>query len=133
MRKEKLSILIVDDNENYVQRMKRMLYELDNVSAIFSANSYEEAFNQLDTYVHDMVLLDINLPGKSGISLLKKIKERKWPCVVIMISNFSAATYKEQCKKLGARYFLDKTGEFEKVPIIVAGMPLADMITSSIN
>lgn len=133
MRKEKLSILIVDDNESYVQRMKRMLNELDNVSYIFSANNYEEAFSQLDTHAHDMVLLDINLPGKSGISLLKKIQERKWPCEVIMISNFSAETYKEQCKKLGARYFLDKTGEFEKVPMIIAGMPLADMITKNKN
>jgi DNA-binding NarL/FixJ family response regulator len=133
MKKEKLSILIVDDNENYVQRMKRLLNELDNVSCIFSANCYDEAVAQLDTNVHDMVLLDINLPGKSGISLLKKIKEHKWSCEVIMISNFSAETYKEQCKKLGASYFLDKTGEFEKVPMIVAGIPLVDMITTNKN
>lgn len=133
MRKEKISILIVDDNDSYVQRMKLMLNELDNVSFILSANNYEEAFYHLDSHAHDMVLLDINLPGKSGISLLKKIKERKWPCEVIMVSNFSADIYKEQCKKLGATFFLDKTGEFDKVPMIIAGQSLSESLEINTN
>jgi DNA-binding NarL/FixJ family response regulator len=133
MRKEKISILIVDDNDSYVQRMKLMLNELDNVSFILSANNYEEAFCQLTRHAHDMVLLDINLPGKSGISLLKKIKERNWPCEVIMVSNFSADIYKEQCKKLGAMFFLDKTGEFDKLPMIIASQSISKGVEISNN
>lgn len=118
MRQE-YSLLIVDDNKGFVDRMSGMLHHLERVR-VKSAGSYEEAVIQMFEKQPDLVLLDINLPGKSGISLLKKIKETGGQCEVIMISNFSAPCYRERCKKLGALAFLDKTGEFEQVPNLIA-------------
>jgi DNA-binding NarL/FixJ family response regulator len=117
-----ISILIVDDNPGFIKRMKVLLDELENVGSIHSAGDYDEAVIQLDRNKHDTVLLDINLPGKSGISLLKKIKEGDLACKVIMISNHSDGYYKEQCKKLGATHFLDKTTEFDLLPSILTNI-----------
>lgn len=122
MSNKNISVLIVDDDPGFVRRMSMLLDELDNVRIIHSAGSYDEAFKQLDRNKHDMVLLDINLPGKNGIYLLKKIKEMGCSCEVIMLSNCTGKYYKEQCKKLGALYFLDKTEEFDLVPSIVAAV-----------
>jgi len=115
MNSKNISILIVDDNPGFVKRMKALLDGLNNVESIHSAADYDEAVIQLDRNKQDTVLLDINLPGKSGISLLKKIKEEDSSCKVIMISNHSEGYYKEECKKLGALHFLDKTTEFDLV------------------
>jgi len=116
---QKLSVLIVDDNEEFVHRMIDMLTDVDNISSIQTAVDYNEALRMLDNKIHDVVLLDISLPGKSGIHLLQKIQELGWNCNVIMITNSSAGYYEQQCKKLGVTHFLDKTNEFEKVPLII--------------
>ncbi|RYF95112.1 MAG: response regulator [Chitinophagaceae bacterium] len=116
---KKLSVLIVDDNEEFVHRMIELLGDVDNISSIQTAADYNEAFRMLDNKVHDVVLLDISLPGKSGIHLLQKIQELGWNCNVIMITNSSASYYKQQCQKLGVTHFLDKSNEFELVPMII--------------
>lgn len=117
-----LSVLIVDDNEEFVDRMIDLLVDVENISSIQTASDYNEAFRMLDNKAHDVVLLDINLSGKSGIQLLQKIQELGWNCNVIMITNSSGSFYKKQCKKLGVAHFLDKTNEFEKVPMIITSI-----------
>lgn len=119
MKNKKLSILIVDDNENYVRRMTDLLIDIENVSSIQTAGDYNEAFRMLDNKMPDVLLLDISLPGKSGINLLQTMRELKWSSEVIMVTNNTAWYYKEECKKMGVRYFLDKTSEFDKVAGII--------------
>lgn len=116
---KKLSVLIVDDNEEFVDRMVDMLIDVENISSIQTARDYNQAFRMLDNKIHDVVLLDISLPGKNGIHLLQKIQELGWNCNVIMITNSSANYYKQQCLRLGVTHFLDKTNDFEKVPMII--------------
>lgn len=119
MNIKKLSVLIVDDNENFVRRMVDILGEVQSVCSIQTAANYNEAFRMLDNKTHDVVLLDISMPGKSGINLLQTMQELNWNCEVIMITNNSVTYYKELCKKMGVRYFLDKTSEFDRVPDIL--------------
>ncbi len=117
--KKKLIILIVDDNINFIERMISMLDELDNIGYINVANNYDEANRSIAAEKPDVVLLDINLPGKNGIDLLRKIKQNGWSCQVIMITNHVDEYYKEQCSGLGASHFLDKSNEFGLVPSII--------------
>lgn len=118
MRLSKVSILIVDDNVNFVTRMISYLQEMDNIGVIHSAHNYDEASILLDKKP-DLVLLDIQMPGKNGMKLLQEIKESTEDCGVIMLTNHSDDYYRQQCKKLGASHFLDKTNEFELVPGII--------------
>lgn len=119
MKSKKYSILIVDDNESYVERMIDLLGEVENVSSIQTAGNYNDAFRMLDNKIPDILLLDISLPGKSGINLLQTMQKYKWASEVIMISNNTGPYYKEICKGYGVRFFLDKTSEFDQVPGII--------------
>lgn len=116
---KKVSVLIVDDHEFFVERMIGLLTEVNNVSSIQTAGNYHDAFRMLDNRKPDVILLDISLPGKSGLDLLQKIKQLEWDCAVIMISNLTGSYYKQECKRLGASYFLDKSSEFEMVPTLI--------------
>lgn len=112
--------MIVDDNLNFVKRMRGLLEELSSISSINVASDYENALRQINEHRPDFVLLDINLPGKSGIEILKMIKQNKWECEVIMISNHADDYYRNQCFELGAQHFLDKSSEFGLVTEIIS-------------
>ncbi|HEY8389034.1 MAG TPA: response regulator [Parasegetibacter sp.] len=119
MKRRKISVLIVDDNSNFIKRMIGIIVELENINFVHTASNYEEALNMLRREHHDLVLLDINLPSKSGIKLLEAIREASWNCKVVMLSNYSGDSYRQHCTGLGANYFLDKTIDFELVPDIL--------------
>lgn len=122
--KKRLVILIVDDNMNFVNRMIGMLEELENIGNINVAENYDEACRLLDEQQPDVALLDINLPGKNGLALLKKVKQQLPTCEVIMITNHADEYYRQQCRDLGADFFLDKTIEFGLVPGILSRQQL---------
>lgn len=121
-RQRKLLILIVDDNMSFVERMIGLLEEVKNIAYINVASDYDEASRLLLSEPHDLVLLDINLPGKSGIALLKKIKSAGGTTKVMMMTNHAEEYYRVLCRELGADYFLDKSNDFAKVPGIVSHM-----------
>lgn len=117
MRTKKLSVLIVDDNRYYTKRMTDLLRGLDTIKDINTAQNIKEATSILDENEHDLVLLDIQLPDGNGMNLIKPIMESQGE--VIMISNSSSDFYRKQCQQLGARYFLDKTNDFDMVPALL--------------
>lgn len=98
--------------------------EVSNIGYINVAHDYAQAEKFLEEEKPDLVLLDINLPGKNGIELLRKIKESGNKCEVIMVTNHSDDYYKKVCSELGAMYFLDKTNEFAELPEIIGNIHL---------
>jgi DNA-binding NarL/FixJ family response regulator len=118
--KKNIVIMIVDDNVNFVKRMKGLLESLDGIGSINVAGDYDSAVRLLTEQTPDFLLLDINLPGKNGMEILKLIKNNKLKCEVIMITNHADDYYRHQCKKLGAKYFLDKSSEFGLVSEIIS-------------
>lgn len=117
MNKQK--ILIVDDNLNFVERMIGLLRDVSVVEEIYTASDYDEAQRLFMEVCPDIVLLDINLPGKNGIELLKIFKKNRCECKVIMITNHADDYYRQQCHDLGANHFLDKSNDFSLVADIV--------------
>ncbi len=102
--------------------MISLLEETENIGYINVAFDYEEALNCFEKERPDLVLLDINLPGKSGIEILRTIHESGQLCSVIMISNHDNEYYRQQCRQLGAKHFLDKSSDFGMVPSIISQM-----------
>jgi len=124
LMKKDTVILIVDDNMNFVDRMISLLQETDSPRQIYSANNYDEARRLLVEVNPDIVLLDINLPGKNGLEILKMIRSENTFSSVLMLTNHADAYYRQQCMELGADYFLDKSEDFGLVPGIVNQLTL---------
>jgi DNA-binding NarL/FixJ family response regulator len=115
-----LKILLIDDTLIVLQRLQILLSELKQVSRTEAVMSAEEALVLLDHYEPDIMVLDINMPGMNGIEMLKKLpfKQVIRP-VVIMLTNNTFAGYRDECMRLGADYFLDKSRDFQMIPAIV--------------
>ncbi len=132
MNSTKLIVLIVDDNKKFVDRMIGILDDPGNLYNIRVATDYDEAHQQL-LDEPDVVLLDISLPGKSGIEVLRTIYNANWDCKVIMLTNNTNEYYRQQCAGLGASYFLDKSVEFGRVPDIINRMNLGNRAVTCVN
>ena len=120
MKNKNKTVLIVDDSILILERMIPLMEEIEHISFVIHAATYKEGLEVLSRLTPDMVLLDINLPDKSGIELLRVIKERNLEIAVLMISNNADSYYRDICKKLGARYFLDKSTDIDLIPTVLS-------------
>ncbi len=116
---KKLNLLLVDDSITILTRMKELLSEIKYVKSIEIATNGVEAYSAIFKKQPHLVLLDINMPHKNGIELLKEIKQNFPEVKVMMITNQSVEYYKPICIEMGAEYFLDKSTEFELIPEII--------------
>lgn len=110
------SLLIVDDSHIIIERVIESLKEHESVKKIFTATDYKTAVDSLNAHVPAFVLLDIQLPGTSGIELLKYIIKEHPMIKVIMFSNLLDDNYIKVCRKIGAKYFIDKSKDFDLIP-----------------
>jgi two-component system, chemotaxis family, chemotaxis protein CheY len=113
-----MKILVVDD-ERDVQTLfeQRFRKEIKNEEIHFDfAFSGEEALDYLNKHEQEAVLIlsDINMPGMSGLELLRQIKQKymKPPPVVMMITAYGDAENYNTAKQLGADDFLTKPVDF---------------------
>lgn len=120
MNFKRFKVLLIDDTVMILQRLGSLLAELEQVVNIESATSAEEALVVMDDYHPDILVLDINMPGMGGIEMLRKMQgvQINKP-VIIMLTNNTFAGYRDECMRLGADYFLDKSRDFLMIPVIV--------------
>jgi CheY-like chemotaxis protein len=114
-----MKILVVDD-ERDIQTLfeQRFRKEIKDKTLVFAfAFSGEEALEYLSRHEHEAVLIlsDINMPGMSGLELLRQIKQtyHKPPPVVMMITAYGDAENFNTAKELGADDFLTKPVDFK--------------------
>jgi DNA-binding NarL/FixJ family response regulator len=114
-----MNVVIVDDSELVRDRIQKRISELDEIKVTGVASNSIEAQEIIKSSEPDVVILDIKMPGESGIELLRKIKEYYPHIKVIMLTNYPFLQYRSKCYENGADYFLDKSNEFEKVTEIL--------------
>ena len=110
-----MKVLIVDDSKVVRERLITMFSELKGVEVIGQAENSAEAVEAIQKSKPEAVILDIRMPGGSGIDVLKRIKKEKPNLLVIMLTNYPYPQYRKKCMDAGADFFFDKSTEFEKV------------------
>jgi DNA-binding NarL/FixJ family response regulator len=114
MVSDQFTVLVVDDSCMFRQRVICLLNER-NLYPVLQARNYDEAVNWLLKTKVNLALLDISMPGKNGIELLKLIRSRYPGTKVWMISNHADEHYKQVCLSTGADHFFDKSLDFEEI------------------
>jgi PAS domain S-box-containing protein len=102
----KAKILIIDDEEGIRFTFKKFLSAEDYYVA--TAKDYEEAMNFISEIDFDVIFADIILKGKSGIDVLREIKDRKLISPVIMITGYPNIDTASEAVRLGAFDYIPK-------------------------
>jgi len=111
-------ILVVDDEEN-IRKSLKMIFEYEGYSFLEAADG-EEGLELIDETVGlDLILLDIKLPGRDGLDILKELKQRPYSPEVIMISGHGTVQTAVEATKLGAYDFIEKPLHRDRVLLCV--------------
>ena len=109
-----MKVLIVDDSTIVRERLKAMLSEITEPENISQAEDYAEAISSFQKVNPEVLILDIRMPGGSGIDVLQEIKKATNPPLVIVLTNYPYPQYRRKCIEAGADFFFDKSTEFDK-------------------
>lgn len=117
---QRVRVLVVEDSTIVRERVVAMVSDLPNVIVVAEAKDGPEAQRHFQTYQPDVVVLDIQLPGISGLDLLPRFKRENPSCLVIVLTSYASKTLRRQCSALGADHFFEKCTEFVRVTEVLA-------------
>lgn len=112
-----MRVFLADDSPLIRQRLEKTLSSLDGVQIVGEARDARDATDSILELKPDVVILDIQLRGGTGVDVLQDIKRQEPAPVVIMVTNFPE--YRDKCLHVGADYFFDKSTEFHRIPLVV--------------
>jgi len=110
-----LTVYIVDDSDVMRERLAESISDITGIEVTGQSGNPFDALNSIKAEHPDIVILDIRLPGKSGIDMLKDIKRESPAPIVIMVTNYPYRQYRQGCMAAGADYFFSKIDEFEMI------------------
>jgi DNA-binding response OmpR family regulator len=108
-------VLIVDDEETLTWSLAKSLSHDREAYEITTANDGETALSLLKEDNFDLVVLDIRLPGISGLDVLMKIKEENPATKVIIMTAYGSSEIKAKAKARGSLYYLEKPFEIDQM------------------
>jgi len=118
-RRKKMKVFIADDSPLFVERLTELLRDVPGVKLAGQAGDVSESVRRIRQMKPDAVILDLQMPGGSGLDVLRAIRPDHPGLYVLICTNYHYAQYREECLSAGANYFLDKSAEFEKIPAIL--------------
>jgi len=112
----KINVFIADDSLIVREHLVTMIEELAGIEVVGQAENVAEAISAIRNLQPDAVILDILMPGGSGIKVLQNIKQAGAGPMVIILTNYPYPVFRQKCMQAGADFFLDKSTEFNQIP-----------------
>ncbi len=108
-------VFLVDDHQIVRDGIRSLIEDANDIFIIGEAGDGDEMMNMLEPAQPDIILLDINLPGKNGIELIPDIKE-KYPYIKILIlSMYNGDDYIFNSVRAGANGYLPKNSSKDEL------------------
>lgn len=115
MSNKTISLAIIDDHQVVVDGLKAMLAGSNDLEVVFTTTSAEELIKFVKTNPVDVILMDIQMPGMSGIDLCKAVIKENYSCKVIAFSSFDDTFYVHSIVRNGASGYILKNAPKEVV------------------
>ena len=106
--RSRMRILIVDDHAVVREGLKRMLEASEPSWAVEEAANAFEALDRVRSQAFDVAIVDISMPGMSGLDFLKRVRASALPVRVLMLSMYSEEQYAVRAFKGGANGYVTK-------------------------
>jgi two-component system chemotaxis response regulator CheY len=119
MKPKKRPRVLIAEDEAHVRRLLKSVMESIHCDVVGEAENGRDAVSQYFQLKPHMLLLDINMPVKTGKTALAEILKRHPNAFVIMITSLTDSDTIEDCRKLGASGFIRKDLEIEEIKTVI--------------
>jgi DNA-binding NarL/FixJ family response regulator len=110
-----IKVILCDDHALIRRGIRDTLADAEDIEVIGEAGDYGELRALLRDRSCDVLVLDINLPGRSGLDVLHVLKEEGTPMKVLVVSMFPEEQYAMRALKAGASGYLNKGSDAAQV------------------
>ena len=138
MNSPKKNVVLVEDDLLLKEQLIKILGGVDDIEVSFSVSSGEEALKKIPAMAPDVILLDINLPGKSGIECIRDLKKFCPNTEIIMLTAYEEEDNIFNALREGASGYLLKTCAPEELfeairNVYTGGVPFSSHIARKIT
>ena len=108
--------VIADDEENALDELLYLIdWQAEGIQIDAAAHDGKEALELIEKYHPDFIFCDINMPKKTGLEVLRFLREKQYSTLFIAISAYSDFSYVRECLDNGAFTYLLKTVDKEEL------------------
>lgn len=106
-----IKVILCDDHAVVRRGIRDTISEAVDIQVVGEAGSYPELREQLRKVECDVLVLDLNMPGRGGLEVLATLREEGSPVKTLVVSMYPEDQYAIRCLRAGARGYLNKAGE----------------------
>lgn len=111
----KIRIHLADDHQVLIDGLTNLLQTVENFEVVGNSLDGTTVYNDVIQDNADILLLDISMPKKDGIEVLKEFSQKEFPCKVIILSSYDDLKIIKEVMKLGAKGYLTKKSAGENI------------------
>ena len=111
-----MKVLLADDSGLILERLQEMISIYKQIDIVGSYMNGDDALEGLRILKPDLAIIDIKMPGLSGLEVLNEIRNENKTIIFIIFTFSSSDYYRQLAGELGADYFFSKVDDFDKVP-----------------
>ncbi len=111
----KKQVLVADDHTIIRDGMRKILADTDDMEMVGEAANGHEVMDLIRQRDWDLVVLDLSMPGRSGVELIKLIKAERPKCPILIFSMHPEEQYALRALRAGASGYLSKEGDSDLI------------------
>ncbi len=117
-----ISVLLVDDHPVVIEGLRKLLEAAGDINVTGTANDASQALERAKSLRPDVILLDLRMPGATGIQATRRLREQEFGGAIILLTSYGDQAYVRQALEAGADgYLLKSTPSDELIDSIRSG------------
>ena len=124
-------ILIADDHKILRDGLKRIISDASDFVVTGEAGTSVDVLKELRKESYDVLLLDISMPGRSGLDIIKEVKSIRPECSILVLSTFPEEQYAMRVIREGASGYLTKESATDKLIDAIEKVSIGNRYISS--
>ena len=106
-----IKVILCDDHAVVRRGIRDTLTEAVDIQVVAETGSYSEVRDTLRSTPCDVLVLDLNLPGRGGLEVLSSIRDTELQVKVLIVSMYPEDQYAIRCLRAGAQGYVNKAGD----------------------
>lgn len=104
-----ISVLLVDDHPVVIEGLRKLLDTAGDIEVTGDANDASHAIEKAKQLRPDVILLDLRMPGATGIQAARRLREQEFSGAIIVLTSYGEQAYVRQALEAGADGYLLKS------------------------